>query len=62
MKHLNKIINGDVLKVMKKIPSNSVHLAITSPPYNVGKNYDNHNDELKSSFQSIMILLINLEN
>ncbi|MBD3249557.1 site-specific DNA-methyltransferase [Candidatus Woesearchaeota archaeon] len=46
MKHLNKIINGDVLKVMKKIPSNSVHLAITSPPYNVGKNYDAHNDEM----------------
>lgn len=46
MKHLNKIINGDVLEVLKKIPSNSVHLAITSPPYNVGKDYDTHNDEM----------------
>ncbi len=46
MQHLNKIINGDVLEVMKKIPSNSVHLAITSPPYNVGKDYDSHNDQM----------------
>lgn len=42
----NQIICGDVLEVMKKIPSNSVHLAITSPPYNVGKDYDNHNDKM----------------
>ncbi len=40
------IINGDCLEELKKIPSNSVHLAITSPPYNVGKNYDNHNDNM----------------
>jgi len=37
---------GDVLEVLKTIPPNSVHLAITSPPYNVGKNYDNHNDKM----------------
>ncbi len=42
----NKIYRGDVLEVMKKIPDNSVHLAITSPPYNVGKDYDNHNDSM----------------
>jgi len=45
-KIVNKIICGDVLDTIKKIPSNSVHLAITSPPYNVGKNYDNHNDKM----------------
>ncbi|MCK4647372.1 site-specific DNA-methyltransferase [Candidatus Pacearchaeota archaeon] len=43
----NKIICGDVLKEMKKIPENSVHLIITSPPYNVGKNYDSHNDKME---------------
>lgn len=46
MLYQNKIINGDVLEVMKKLPENSIHLAITSPPYNVGKNYDSHNDEM----------------
>ncbi len=44
---LNKIICGDVLEEMKKIPDNSIHLAITSPPYNLGKNYDSHNDSMK---------------
>lgn len=43
---LNNIICGDCLEVMRDIPSNSVHLAITSPPYNVGKDYDNHNDKM----------------
>lgn len=46
---LNKAICGDVLKVMKKIPDNSIHLAITSPPYNVGKDYDNHDDKMDYS-------------
>jgi len=44
---LDKIITGDVLEIMEQIPSNSVHLAITSPPYNVGKAYDNHFDNLE---------------
>ncbi len=43
---LDRIITGDVLETMAKIPANSVHLAITSPPYNVGKDYDNHNDRM----------------
>lgn len=46
MEFENQIINGDVLEVLRKIPSNSVHLAITSPPYNVGKDYDTHNDKM----------------
>ena len=47
MQYLNKIINGDVLEVLGKMPDNTVHLAITSPPYNVGKDYDSHNDKMK---------------
>lgn len=43
---INKIVCEDVLGALKKIPDNSVHLAITSPPYNVGKDYDNHNDKM----------------
>jgi site-specific DNA-methyltransferase (adenine-specific) len=42
----NSIVVGDCLKVMKEIPDNSVHLVITSPPYNVGKAYDTHNDKM----------------
>lgn len=43
---LDRIITGDVLEVMTQIPNNSIHFAVTSPPYNVGKNYDNHNDRM----------------
>jgi len=43
---LNKIITGDAVTILKQIPSNSIHLIITSPPYNVGKRYDNHKDNM----------------
>lgn len=41
---INTIINGDCIKVMRKMPDNFIHLIITSPPYNVGIPYENHND------------------
>jgi modification methylase len=33
--YLNKIICGDCVEVMKKIPDKSIDLAVTSPPYNL---------------------------
>jgi site-specific DNA-methyltransferase (adenine-specific) len=33
---LNQIIEGDCLEVMKELPSESVDLVVTSPPYNIG--------------------------
>jgi modification methylase len=36
---LNKVINGDVLEVLVQIPSDSVDLGITSPPYNKKERY-----------------------
>lgn len=42
----DQIITGDVLEIMSQIPDNNIHLAITSPPYNVGKAYDDHNDRM----------------
>lgn len=35
---------GDVLEVLDLIEDKSIDLVLTSPPYNVGKNYENHND------------------
>jgi modification methylase len=32
---LNKIICGDSLNIMRQMPSNSIDLAVTSPPYNL---------------------------
>jgi site-specific DNA-methyltransferase (adenine-specific) len=37
--YLNSIINGSCTS-MNEIPDNSLHLMITSPPYNVSKEYD----------------------
>ena len=37
---VNKIFNGDCLEGMKRIPDESVHLIITDPPFNIGKEYN----------------------
>ena len=34
------IYSGDCLDAIKQLPSESMHLIITSPPYNVGKAYE----------------------
>lgn len=39
-----EIINGNCIDEMKKLPESSVDLLVTSPPYNVGIDYDTHND------------------
>lgn len=33
--YLNKIINGDCLEVLHKLPSSSIDVVVTSPPYNL---------------------------
>ena len=46
-KETNKVtlLNGDCLKLMKRLPNESVDLVVTSPPYCMGKAYeDPHND------------------
>lgn len=43
---VNKVICGDCLEVMKRIPGSSIPLIITDPPYNVGLNYGVHNDKM----------------
>ena len=36
----NKIHNEDCLKFLKKLPNNSIDLIVSSPPYNLGKEYE----------------------
>lgn len=45
-KFLNKVICGDALETLKVLPSDSIHLVVTSPPYNLEKPYTNHSDGL----------------
>ncbi|MGO9527083.1 MAG: DNA-methyltransferase [Verrucomicrobiia bacterium] len=42
----DRIICGDSQAVLRSIPDESIHLAITSPPYNVGLQYDSHHDKM----------------
>ena len=61
---LNTIIEGSC-ENMKDIPNNSLHLMITSPTYNVSKEYDNdlslneYLDLLKNCFTEIYRVLVN---
>ena len=42
----DQIICGDSRAILHAMPNDCVHLAITSPPYNVGLEYDSHNDKM----------------
>lgn len=42
----NKIIDGDLFKVMKDMPSNSVDMVFIDPPYNLKKGYSVYKDNL----------------
>jgi len=44
---IDRIICGDCIEVMRQIPSNSIDLVITSPPYNVGIKYDEYHDDIE---------------
>lgn len=61
---INKIILGTAENMME-LPNNSIHLMITSPPYNVSKEYDNdlslkeYLQLLENSFKETYRVLVN---
>jgi len=42
--YLNKIVNGNCLRVIPQIPGDSLDMVICSPPYNTNHNYDVYKD------------------
>jgi len=40
MKTKHRLIQGDCITEMKKLPKESIDLIVTSPPYNIGKEYE----------------------
>lgn len=42
---LDKIYNMDCIQGMKQLPDNSIDLIVTSPPYNIGIDYDVYDDK-----------------
>jgi len=49
MEKYHLILNGDCTEKLKKIPDGSIHLIITDPPFNIGKNYGKYKDRLKKT-------------
>ncbi len=45
----NRILTGDCLEILSQVPDDSIHFVVTSPPYNVGIQYDKHHDQLEYS-------------
>lgn len=43
---MKQLLCGDCIEVMKSLPQNSVDVVITSPPYNVGLNYNSYEDKI----------------
>ncbi len=56
---LNKIICGDAVEVMKKFPSNSIDIVITSPPYDAVRDYKGFSLDLHASGKEIYRVLKN---
>ena len=42
----NRILIGDCREVLKTIPTESVHLVVTSPPYNLNIDYGKWDDQM----------------
>ena len=45
MKIVHRLICGDCIVKMRKLPKESIDLIIADPPYNVGINYGVYNDK-----------------
>ncbi|MCJ8355314.1 DNA-methyltransferase [Novacetimonas hansenii] len=42
----HQLVRGDCLKVLRRMPADSVDVVVTSPPYNIGLRYSTYNDTL----------------
>src|SRR4051812_49275211 len=46
---LNRIIQGDCLELLKKVPDNFVDTVISDPPFNLEKDYKSYDDKISES-------------
>lgn len=42
-----RVICGEAVEELKKLPDKSIHLVVTDPPYNLNKDYGNNQDSLE---------------
>lgn len=52
---LDRILLGNARIILRDIPSNSIHFMVTSPPYNVGKEYDNDDISVEEYLELILM-------
>lgn len=58
---LNKMYLGDCRDVLSSLPDNFIDLVVTSPPYNVGVDYNNYDDSIPfSQYQSMLLQTLEL--
>ena len=56
------IEQGNCIEGMKLTPDNSVHLVVTSPPYNLDQPYDEHDDKMDVADYMILLQRFLLES
>ena len=44
----NRLVQGDCLSELKKLPDGCIELAFADPPFNIGYHYDQYDDNLPS--------------
>jgi len=54
---INQVICGDCLEVMKEIPDGAVDLVVTSPPWNVNKDYGGASD-MRDDYRQWLKLIV----
>ena len=45
--HVDRLVIGDCLEELQKLPDNSIDFAFADPPYNLGKKYTGYGDDLE---------------
>ncbi len=53
-----QIVQGDALELLDRLPDESVSLALTSPPYNIGKSYERDMFTSLADYEKWMVRLI----
>jgi len=51
----DSIYQGDAVKILDELPNNSIDLVVTSPPYNVGVDYGEYDDDISKRKYKILI-------
>ncbi len=49
MRTEHKVIRGDCIEELKKLPDESIDLIVTDPPFNIGKDYGKYKDRMNKS-------------